>query len=184
MIAVVDVDDLISEDQIIEYLVPIKKKVPDFQLTCYTVPNKFGPVSPNLRERYPWIEFGIHGFEHTPFECLTWSDDQAMRIIKEARAMGYHNIFKPPNWTLHEEIVDACKFTETILHHHDKEQYKLAGLWCFPGPIPRPRAYAPLHTHILKNPVTDHITNHPGFLPENLVMYEAFSKVSAYARKM
>lgn len=183
MIAVVDVDDLISEDQIIEYLVPIKNKIRDFQLTCYTVPNKFGPIEPELRARYPWIEFGIHGFEHTPFECLTWSDEQTIRIINESLDMGYDKIFKPPNWILHDEVIDACRKTDTILHHHDGEKLSLIGLKCFPGPKPHPRTYAPLHTHILKNPVTDHISNHPGFLPENLVMYEAFLKVSAFARR-
>lgn len=182
MIAVVDVDDLISEEQIVEYLVPIKRKIPDFFVTAYTVPNKFGPIEPELRVRYPWIAFGIHGWEHTPFECMAWSEDDATRHITKALTMGYDRIFKAPNWRLHDEIVLTCARLGVALHHH--ESHAPVGLGChlYPGPRPLKRDYVTLHTHILKNPVTDHISDHPGFLPENLVAYAEFRSALSFAK--
>lgn len=182
MICVADVDDLISEDQIVEYLVPIKKKVPDFCVTAYTVPNKFGPIEPALRARYPWITFGIHGWEHTPFECMAWSEDSALQHIGDALNMGYNRIFKAPNWRLHDEIVLACARLGVVLHHHESQAPVGLGCHLYPGPKPRSRDYSMLHTHILKNPVTDHISSHFGFLPENLVAYTEFQTPLTFAR--
>jgi len=184
VIAVVDVDDLICVEQIEDLLVPIKKKIPAFKVTAYTVPNKFGTVTPALRARYPWIVFGIHGWEHTPFECLTWSDSDADRNIMRALAMGYDYIFKAPNWEIHDEVVQACGFAKVTVHHHDRRVPAVAGASLFPGPLPRDRRFTSIHTHILKNPVTDYIEDHPAFLPENLLAWEDFATPFDFARHM
>lgn len=184
MIAVVDVDDLICTEQIEDLLAPIKRKLPDFRVTAYTIPNKFGPISRELRAKYPWITFGIHGWEHTPFECLSWSDSDTERNILRALAMGYDHLFKAPNWELHEEIVVGCAAAGVVLHHHeDKTPKFVKGCRLFPGPFPRDRRYTTVHTHVLRNPVTDYITEHPGFYPENLLMWEGFETPFAFVRK-
>lgn len=182
MIAVVDVDDLICIEQIEDLLVPIKRKIPEFRITAYTVPNKFGPITSALRRQYPWITFGIHGWEHTPFECLTWSDDATERHIKRALGMGYDPLFKAPNWVIHPEVVDGCAAAGVVLHHHDEQTPAAPTGRLFPGAIPRSRKWANVHTHILRNPVTDYIESHPGFLPENLLMWEAFATPIEFAR--
>jgi hypothetical protein len=184
MIAVVDVDDLVCEEQIVDLLLPLQRKLPEFLVTAYTVPNKFGPITPELRRKYPWITFGIHGWEHTPFECQAWSDVDTERHIMRALAMGYDPLFKAPNWELHDEVVAGCATVGVTLHHHEAgvppTRY---GCRLFPGPYPRPRTYANVHTHILRNPVTDYISEHPGFEPENLLMWEGFATPLNFARK-
>jgi len=183
VIAVVDVDDLICEEQIVDLLLPIKTKIPDFVVTAYGVPNKLGSVS-KLKDRYPWVTFGIHGWEHTPFECCAWSDADTERNILRALALGYAPVFKPPNWQLHDEIVSTCTLVDVVLHHHkDKVPATRYGCRLFPGPFPRPRTYANIHTHVLRNPVTDYIADHPGFQEENLLMWEAFETPIHFARK-
>ena len=184
MIAIVDVDDLICEEQIVDLLLPLRKKLPEFRVTAYAVPNKLGPVKA-LKVRYPWITFGIHGWEHTPFECLAWSSTDTERNVMRALAMDYDPIFKAPNWELHDEIVEGCAAVGVVLHHHqDWTPPTRYGCRLFPGPVPRPRTYANVHTHILRNPVTDYIADHPGFQAENLLMWEGFDTPLTHARRV
>ena len=167
---IVDVDDLLVEDQITEHLVPIRNVIEDFKVTAYSVPNRLGPVSA-LKRIYPWIQFGIHGFEHTFCECLTWSVTEAKGLIEEALKMDYDPIFKAPNWEGSEEVEEACRQLGVLYHHHESKLPKTEGLMVYPGPPHRHRGmdkYSPLHTHILKNMYTDYIETHPGFQIANL----------------
>ena len=90
--------------------------------------------------------------------------------------MGYDPLFKPPNWIYDIETEIACKDLDVSLHHHPSQPPSTPGLACFPGPpgSNKNRKYIPLHTHILKNAATDHISTHPGFRIENLKQYEKF----------
>ena len=169
--ALVDVDDLVSVEQIEEFLVPIKEAVPGFALTAYTVPNRMGPVH-GLKIDYPWIRFAIHGFEHTFAECRAWTSDQAEYFLTTALEMGYAKFFKPPNWIYDIELEMACKELDVLLHHHPSQPPSTPGLRHFP--VLGGEKYAPLHTHILKNASTDHITTHPGFAIENLKTFDTF----------
>lgn len=171
--AVVDVDDLISRDQITTWLCPLKAMVPHFKLTAYAVPNRLGPVH-QLKEEFPWITFGIHGFEHSFSECLGWTKEQAKTLLQTALDMGYAPVFKAPNWQLDFETEEALKELEIVLHHHlDDYKPTTAGLYAYPGLGPlQPHAY--IHTHILRNPVTDFIDGHPGFMPDSLAEHDEF----------
>jgi hypothetical protein len=171
-----DVDDLICERQIEQYLVPLHEQVPRFRITCYSIPNKLGPVHA-LKERYPWVTFAQHGAEHTQFECRAWTEDEALYFMLKSRDMGYELIFKPPNWIFDGELVEACRKLGVILHHHKDSKYPFPqGVRRYPGPIPR-NDHINVHSHITKNPVTDFVGDHPAFAPERLAEFEKFCTI-------
>ena len=169
--ALVDVDDLFQEEQITEHLVPLRNAVPTLRVTAYAIPNKLGSVA-TLRGRYPWITFGIHGFEHTPFECRAWTQTHAEDLIAQALSMGYNAIFKPPNWIFDVETEVACRNLGVVLHHHARDLPVTAGLRHYSGAQSAPHAY--IHTHITENPATDFIKYHPGFRVESLQNFDGF----------
>lgn len=167
-----DADDLYDPSQIEKYLVPIKKEVPDFKITLYSIPNKLGHVIDLVGEYGDWITFAIHGWEHVPFECRAWTEEQAIRYIQMAREMGYAPVFKAPNWTYDEELVRACEKEGVILHHHPSKQVVGTGR-VYPGMVKR-ADHLNYHTHITPNPVTDDITTNPDFKIERLKKVEQF----------
>jgi hypothetical protein len=182
---VIDVDDLVDRDQIEEWLVPLQQERPDdFLMTAYAVPNRLGDVHA-LKIRYPWLIFGIHGWEHTHAECLGWTDVQAKAFIEEALSMGYDPIFKAPNWLFDEELEAACRDLEVVIHHHRAhfnedqrpQRTPMTGCLYYPGP-PTLRAEGPdhlyVHTHLIENPSTDHISMHPGFRPQKMHDFSMF----------
>lgn len=132
--ALVDVDDLYHPDQIEAILVPLHTANPAFRITCFTIPNRFGPITPDLAARYPWITFAIHGWEHAHFECLEWTYEKAKTMIQRALDMGYAPIFRPPNWLCDEDLERACRDLDVILCHHVDDQPHTEKLMCWPGP--------------------------------------------------
>ena len=171
----VDVDDLWHEGQITRFLVPIKEQVPDFRVTCYAIPNKLGDVS-KLAEKYPWITFAQHGWEHTPFECRAWTEDIAIMCLERAKQLGYAPIVKPPNWIFDVEVENACRFREVTLHHHQRHTVSNpVGLSMYPGPKgTQDKNHSYVHSHIQPNPVTDSILTNPMFKPEKLLKITSF----------
>lgn len=169
--AFVDLDDLWHPQQITDLLLPIKAVRPDFKATVYAVPNRLGPIR-ELAAAHPWLTFGIHGWEHTHGECLSWTVDEAKRLIAKALEMGYHPAFKAPNWLHDAELVEACGELGVILHHHETWKGWLPGRRYYPG-LPYWRTgrlrFAKLHTHLTRNPATDWIGNHPGFQQFNYI---------------
>jgi hypothetical protein len=175
--AFVDVDDLWSEQQITDLLLPLREAIgPRFHVTAFTIPNKFGPVH-KVTHEYPWITFAIHGFEHTFAECRSWHSEVALARLEAALEMGYAKVFKPPNWVCDIETEIACRDLGVILHHHKEYEPKAPGLQCYPGPRKK-RPLLPehknLHTHIVRNPATDFITEVKDFRPERLKKYDLF----------
>lgn len=175
----VDVDDLWCREQIDTQLVPIKEAVPNFKITCYAIPNKLGPVH-DLVTEFPWITFAQHGWEHTPFECRAWTQEEAETRLLQAQDMGYSLIFKPPNWVMDKELERACRALGVVLHHHvDYPLSNPEGIRQYPGPAGvAKRDHVNLHSHIAPNPVTDNISTHPGFKIERLKEFEEFLTIN------
>lgn len=172
MKAVVDVDDLVAEEQIVDLLLPLHAAVLGFCVTCYAVPNRLGPVA-ELRARYPWITFGIHGFEHTFAECRAWTSELAEALLAQALDMGYDAVFKAPNWILDREVEVALAKLDIVLHHHHPN-YKPSAPNLRVFPMGKPSNVKQVHTHLVPNPATDSIIGHPDFTPEALSRFDAF----------
>ena len=89
--------------------------------------------------------------------------------------MGYEDLFKPPNWVLDVELEEACFEMGVLLHHHLSYKPQTKGLHVFPGFNHRhEKPFGTVHTHILNNPATDFIKDHPGFRPEVLMPASKF----------
>lgn len=172
---VADVDDLWHPSQIEQWLVPIKEAVPDFRVTAYAIPNRLGPVH-QLKEKYPWVTFAQHGWEHPHFECCTWTYEDAEKYLRLAREMGYAPLFKAPNWVTDVELEQACKEAGVVLHHHHQNYLPVtAGLRCYPGLDPSTlKRHVNIHTHIVRGLYTDFIEDVHTFMPENLKEYSEF----------
>lgn len=127
---VIEMDDLWSEQQIHDQLLPLKWRFPSLILNVFAIPNKLGPVH-ELKKMYPWINFCIHGFEHTHFECGEWTADKAQALIGKALEMGYEPIFKAPNHYLDDETAEACKALEVTLVHNNSYKPTIEGLKTF-----------------------------------------------------
>lgn len=169
----VDVDDLYCEQQITDWLQPLRKALGEpFRITCYAPPNRLGPVH-DLRDKYSWITFGIHGFEHTFCECRAWTVDYAKAHIEKALEMGYHPLFKAPNWTYDIELEMACTQLNVVLHHHEDFEPS-HGVLAYPGRKAVRLPLAVAHTHILRNPNTDFIAEAPSFKLEHLLTFSEF----------
>jgi len=171
-IAVVDVDDLWCEDQITRWLLPLKEAVPQLRVTCYCIPNKLGPVAA-LRERYPWVLFAIHGWEHSLFETRAWTDTLARVHMERAIEMGYAHLFKAPNWMGEPFLEEVCFDLHITLHHHKDYAPSRKGLLAFPGRRDRVD-FEGVHTHIQRNPATDFIEGHEQFTPDYLARFDDF----------
>ena len=175
-VALVEADDLWSRQQIAELLVPLKKAVPRLQMSLYTIPNHMGSVR-DLKEEFPWINFYIHGWEHSFAECASWTDEQAIACIEAALQLGYDPCFKPPQWICDRDLEIACAKLDVVLHHHESYDPVTEGLQCYPGPKQSRRSlplHEYIHTHIQRNPATDFITECPAFDPEHLLKFNTF----------
>jgi len=167
----------VDEQQILDHLEPLRAANPNFRAVLYTIPNRFGPVH-RAKQRWPWITFGIHGWEHTFCEATSWTDDAARGYLRKALEMGYDPIFKAPNWRYDEELAGACAELGVILHHHESEDpLPTPRLRTYPGPKKMrsySEPYVSVHTHLQPNPSTDSVLDHPGFTRAAVVGYEKF----------
>lgn len=168
---VVDLDDLVSEDQITSLLLPLREALgPAFRVTCYAIPNQLGPVHA-LREQYPWITFAQHGFEHTFAECRSWTTDLTLARLERGRELGYASLFKAPQWILDTEVEAGLHALDYVLHHHVTYKPTVSGLRVYHEDAPGIRA---LHTHLVQNPATGWIGSHPYFNATYLRRFSRF----------
>lgn len=180
---VVDADDLWYPQQITDLLLPIKTVCPNFKITLYAIPNKLGPVH-DLAKEYPWIQFAIHGWEHTHFECMTWTEEDTNKYIQLALDMGYSRLFKPPNWIIDPIVEKGLLNSEVALHCHQNYEPVTRRLSYYRGPSKTLPRHVNLHTHLTANPITDNISTHPGFRAENLKNADRFEFVSSFLRTL
>ena len=178
-IAVVDVDDLAFEEQITLDLLPLREAIPSLVVTCYAIPNHLGPVH-ELRERYPWIVFAQHGFEHAYAECRSWTRDLALALLARGAEMGYAPLFKPPQWIIDAEVEEACLASGVVLHHHADYAPSTPGLLCY-SDLER-EDYRAIHSHLQANPSTDNVKTHPYFKAEYLRRFDLFQSPLDCAR--
>lgn len=172
--AIVEADDLTCHEQLDLYAAPLHDAVPHLVFGAYAIPNHLGPVH-ELKKLYPWVRFYLHGLEHVWAECRSWSSALAQVNLELGLNLGYEPIFKPPQWICHEEIEEACKAMDVVLHHHLDYVPTTRGLLCYPGPKAlRKRDVEYIHTHIVENPATDFIVGHEKFTPEFLAGFDTF----------
>lgn len=174
-----EVDDLWDSDQIQKQLVPLRGFNKNLVVNAFCIPNKLGEVH-MLREIYPWIKFYIHGFEHTHFECLEWTDEKARALLSKAREMGYQPVFKAPNYLMDDETALACSYLDIYLVHNPSYIPDMTGLKSYPNNQNWPK-HLRASAHLVPYPgCGDFIETNPCFSKQGLeeasefLDYEAF----------
>lgn len=184
--ALIDADDLLHEDQLKCWIEPLHEAVPEAIFTLYSVPMYLGPVH-ELKERYPYVIFGVHGLNHALMECCSWNDDIAKANVELALSMGYAPLFKPPNWSFPDDaderraIEAALRDLGVVLHCHEDYRPQARGLKYWSS---KDRSVEYVHTHIQRNPSTDFIETHPSFRPEYLATFVDFTDPMKEAREV
>jgi hypothetical protein len=166
-------DDLFSPTQVELYLQPLKDEVPDLVVTCYTIPNRFGPVH-DAKKRWPWIVFAAHGAEHTRGECLSWDDELAKAKLEWCLEMGFAPIFKAPGYAQNDDLEIACHHLGFILHHDRSYTPMYPGTKVYPGHRQR-TDHDYIHCHLQQyRGSQDFIVDNPRMHPDYLRRYDSF----------
>lgn len=153
---VVDLDDIWSREQLENDLFPMLRAVPNLRVTVYAIPSMLGPVH-YLRRQWPQVTWGVHGFYHTREECRVWLKEEAEAYLEQALAMGYHRVFKAPNWNLDwDEVGPVLRDKGFVVHIHPSDTAP-PGTVYYNGALKHPIKHINLHTHLAANPSTDSI---------------------------
>lgn len=173
MKTLLEVDDLWNRKQIEELLVPLRKANTNVLVNAFTIPNKFGPVT-EIKKLFPWINFCIHGFEHTHYECLEWTYEKACALIGKALEMGYEPVFKAPNHYLDKEVEAACVASKVaLIHDHSYKPY-MKGTHTYECKL-HTLDHTRLSAHLVAYPGSrDFILDHPSFKPEVFKDFDGF----------
>lgn len=118
MNAIVDLDDFCPENHRLPMLEMIRREIPDFKATLFTIMGRCsGTWLQAIEKQYPWLELVPHGWMHdTARECQGWSaEDMAYYLdrVEDLHPMVEPG-FKAPGW----QISDGCY-----------QYLKLAGYW-------------------------------------------------------
>lgn len=159
----------------LEDLQRIKKALPNFKVTCYTIPlpSQFFTAENSKHfklEKYKqwakivnqmdWIEIGFHGFSHTHFE-MSCTYDKAIEIITAGENMfneiglKYEKIFAAPYWQISYDAMVALRdkgYVVAMDRNHPRpipEGLKTTTYnWSFEEPIDRLATKVIGHGHV------------------------------------
>lgn len=110
-------DDFHENNHRLDLLLSLKERFPKLKATLFTIPSKCSiEWLKDLKEKYDWIEFAVHGWFHDvsrhvenselyPEECLNWSKEDANKYLKMAEDMGvFIKGFKAPGWGMNHDV--------------------------------------------------------------------------------
>lgn len=126
---VMDVDDFGFLLPGYDDLLRVKKSLPDFKITCFTIPLPGEFYNPNNAKKFKWdaytrwaeivnklgwIEIATHGFSHTHNEMDIGYDDACLMLdaiekLYKRIGLKYVKIFKAPYWQYSYDALMALK---------------------------------------------------------------------------
>ena len=101
-----DLDDFCDDDRSMADLVrleEIKRRIPTFKATLFTIPGRCSPeFIANMQRDYPWLDLVQHGWNHdSNYECLKWTVEDCREFLFCARLLGLKTRgFKAPGWQI------------------------------------------------------------------------------------
>lgn len=123
MIVVLDLDDFSVVNNRLELLLNLKKQIPQFKVSLFTVPidkeEDWGPYQNRkeflklIKENLDWIQLIPHGFRHDRREMRSMTyDEMKETLIKIEEAfkkdgLPFEKGFKAPHWDWNEDVVRA-----------------------------------------------------------------------------
>lgn len=133
-----DLDDFGVTNHRLDLLDELKRRVPDLKVTLFTVPNPEGlaqalPSRPDdqvsahvrwlatVKENRPWLEFALHGWDHSYLECRTWDRYRAINVLLWAEATGiFVKGFRAPYWETSRGLYQALLERGWWIGDHDR----------------------------------------------------------------
>lgn len=107
---VIDVDDY--EPRHIDMINRIAKNCRmmhgKFLINVFAVPGMMNKIQlKNLMNNETLVPC-LHGFNHTPKECLRWTKSKALSVFKWAEENGFSKVFKAPYWIISDGTYEAA----------------------------------------------------------------------------
>lgn len=121
---VVDFDDLCDKFDPWDELVALKERFPSLKVTLFAIP---ALCSDELLAKYgalDWVELGVHGYYHSPRECMAWDYEESKAKLEEVMSWWPGaKLFKAPGWLasepLYEYLQDEGWMIADNLEHAD-----------------------------------------------------------------
>ncbi len=109
----------------------------NFKVTLFTIPRQSTVGFLEEVNKIPWIELGIHGWDHSPRECENWTYKEAKEKIKISLSSKlFAPIFKAPYWLFSNGTYKACKdLGVKVCDHFKNDHPKDAYVWGKPNGI-------------------------------------------------
>lgn len=133
-----DLDDFSIGNASLEKLDELKRLVPELKVTLFTVPLPFDkPYSLSesleflrrVKADRPWVEFALHGWQHTYLECQAWTLEEATRAMESMAVTGlFVHGFKAPYWEICPAVYHAAnKLGWWVADHERNAQMRPPG---------------------------------------------------------
>jgi hypothetical protein len=160
---VMDFDDLCDNTvDNLDYLCLLKPLMPNLKVTLFAIPARCSPATiAAAKSLGPWVSLGMHGWQHTLGECLSWTSEDAIARMQAAAAMGIDGgVFRAPKWVVDAEIYYAAKAMDWIIADH--KDFRVLGsgarTYTYNQPLRDPKVIR-VHGHlpnVANNGIADH----------------------------
>jgi len=101
----VDLDDFCEGNQSWEQLECIKRQVPGFRVTLFSILGRCSQRFLQWSRSWPWIDLVPHGWMHRDcYECAAWTYEEMIRYLDRIEPLRLTRGFKAPGW----QISDAA----------------------------------------------------------------------------
>jgi len=109
---IIDADDFYEGNDQLALLREIKRALPDFKITVFTVIGRCSYVwLREIKEDYSWIDMVPHGLLHeTSRECERWDYAESIHYLKFLEPYDLTKGFKAPGWQISNDMYQALKF--------------------------------------------------------------------------
>lgn len=106
---IVDADDFCEQNQRLDVLLRLKRQIPTFKITLFSIPFHCSPEFIREIQTFDWIDMVQHGWAHdSNYECLSWTKAECREALRLARKRGFTTRgFKAPGWQISEGCYEA-----------------------------------------------------------------------------
>ena len=104
---IIDLDDFRSDCKV-GTLLALKKAIPNFKVTLFTIPGLCTTDFLDVWKRETWCSLVPHGLMHPhPRECQEWSYEWSCNYLSGIEPLGLERGFKAPGWQISDGMYQA-----------------------------------------------------------------------------
>lgn len=105
---IVDFDDFCEGNDRMELLKEIKRFIPGFRVTLFTIVGRCNDDWIEEMKKIDWIDMVPHGFLHPhPRECQNWGYETCVKYLDYLEPLGLTKGFKAPGWQISDAMYQA-----------------------------------------------------------------------------